>query len=126
MSSYIVTVKRKASPDPVVPLQLVSRRAVATLDEARKAAYRAVADSNAHALDATAAHAAHNLPESGGTIALPDGRVIEVEPTTWLMLARAAGVIYAAHPDRQENPPAHVQAEIIAAYNAAQGGGTDG
>lgn len=75
-------------------------KAVATLDEAREAAYATVENqiatsgpSYASPDDAqTMALAAAHIPAEGGTIGpLPDGTVIAVRPTDWLELAGLAG-----------------------------------
>lgn len=93
----------------------VTRRAVATLDEAREAARESV-----NAIDVglfRECEQAELLPEHGGTIGpLPDGTVIEVEPATYEALIAALGITYMAHFRR-----AHTDAATIAAYNAAQG-----
>lgn len=52
-----------------------------------------------------------DIPESGGTIMLPDGTVIEVEPCDRFYLLRALG--------RDEHSSVTTD-EIIDAYNAAQ------
>lgn len=90
--------------------RMKSRRAVATLDEARQwthdeCALRCADDSAADAL---------TIPESGGTIGpLPDGTVIEVAPhnIVWFEAElEARGIRTAGMSD----------AEVIDAYNAAQ------
>jgi hypothetical protein len=53
------------------------------------------------------------LPESGGTVTLPDGTVIEVEPRKWYRLAQDVGW----HPDRDEH---RGEDELIAVWNAKQ------
>lgn len=90
--------------------ELVSRRAVATLDEAMTAACDVIGMEpwNVKQL-APFENQVWDLPESGGTVGpLPDGTVIEVEAVTWSVLAYAAGITSSA---------GH---RIIAAYNAAQ------
>jgi hypothetical protein len=84
---YIVTHRPqpKCIRDEMFP-GIISRRTVATLDEARKAAY-ALAES-AFPYKLTRAHGAMHeqvvaLPDRGGTIGpLPDGTVIEVKRVT--------------------------------------------
>lgn len=72
-----------------------SRRAVATLDEARQAVFP------------------HALPESGGTVGpLPDGTVIEVGPASEREMLDVIGVKFAV--------TAHDSTSVIDAYNAAQ------
>lgn len=90
MSPFIVTTKPDACPEGVEDCRCVgqSRRAVATLDEARDAArdrvgplgsfeaVRAAPSWQVDALDTIT-----ELLESGGTVGpLPDGTVIEVAP----------------------------------------------
>jgi hypothetical protein len=53
------------------------------------------------------------LPESGGTVTLPDGTVIEVEARKWYRLAQDVGW----HPDRDEH---RGEDELIAVWNAKQ------
>ena len=83
-----------ASEEPVVGASVA-----ATLEEAREAAHVIVAESATAAslaVTTTAGWAPHDddaiaLPESGGTVGpLPDGTVIEVEPSTYDDLADAA------------------------------------
>jgi hypothetical protein len=88
---------------------LVTRRAVATLEETRAAVWTQVFDSGSRRIDGSEVDA---LPESGGTIGpLPNGTVIEVRRVRLLDLA--------------VNVPGDTlgsEAAIIDAYNAAQGG----
>lgn len=106
------------------PEPRVSRLAVATLDEARRAAHQEVVtrahqlDDSKSAADGSMPRQAMQLPESGGTVGpLLDGTVIEVEAKTayemWVLADRpdsARGEHYMAS-----------AAESVAAYNAAQG-----
>jgi hypothetical protein len=86
--------------------EFVSRRAVATLEEARGLAALPCGISNPSHF-----HQAVRLPESGGTVGpLPDGTVIEVEPVSDLYLGSAV-----PH-DRYMT-----ESELLAAYNTAQG-----
>jgi hypothetical protein len=79
---YIVITERPSQPDAGNSAQRnrsVSRRAVATLEEARREAGRACLGSTS--LDLRNVEQARTLPESGGTVGpLPDGTVIEVRP----------------------------------------------
>jgi hypothetical protein len=95
---YIITTKSRVK---------VTRRAVATLDEAQDGCYWIAVD---HGTTSEGA-ASIAIPHDGGTIGpLPDGTVIEVERVS---LAALAG-----SPVAQYN--ARHTAEIIDAYNAAQ------
>ena len=131
---FIVTTKQPDRPhrfsQPHVPATYgpgpVSRRAVATLEEARVTAHDVimagptvkVADLPRDAVFGYAgAHTAiEEVPESGGSVGpLPDGTVIEVERVSEGELGRAIGL----------NPGGRIlaemsTAEIIAAYNAKQ------
>jgi hypothetical protein len=89
-------------------------RAVATLEEAR----RAIAETSAM-LEATATWV---FGESGGTVGpLPDGAAIEVTPISWDALRRDIGAV-----GRRgvTNDPAQVARadQLIAAFNAKQAG----
>lgn len=105
---YIVTTKRRyhegANRADGSPYLTVSRRAVATLEEARWFAQNpgwryGVSDGYTAAEGEDAAkvlRAARSLPESGGTVGpLPDGTVIEVEQSTWFKVGDA---LYGAEP----------------------------
>jgi hypothetical protein len=78
---YIVTTKRPAKVDhdeERAEREHVSRRAVATLEEARDFIYSLCAETDVD--DERIADDIDRLPESGGTVGpLPDGTVIEVE-----------------------------------------------
>jgi hypothetical protein len=88
MMPYIVTTKR---PDaqPYNPAHAniwrpVSRRAVATLDAARRACLGVLDAAHLQGSPVAVYRAAVDLPESGGTVGpLPDGTVIEVERVGW-------------------------------------------
>jgi hypothetical protein len=83
MSPYIVTTKRRGymGLGLVRSPRVVSRRAVATLEEARDFIYSLCAETDVD--DERIADDIDRLPESGGTVGpLPDGTVIEVEQTT--------------------------------------------
>lgn len=96
---YVITT---TTPDPCVAYStprkpLVTRRAVATLDEAQR-----LVDNRREqdALNARPWSVAVRglLNKGGGTIGpLPDGTVIEVEQITWPALALSAGLSYPAH-----------------------------
>lgn len=82
MSSYIVTTKRprtrQAWPDK--PSYALSRRAVATLEEARRTCLGVLDAAHLQGSPLAVYRAAVDLPESGGTVGpLPDGTRIEVE-----------------------------------------------
>ena len=93
---YIITTVTPSgwrSPDVFDGVTRTARIAVATLNEAREAAWseceRLAAD--APASQATLAQC-EDVPESGGTIGpLPDDTVIAVEQVNWIKLAEMAG-----------------------------------
>jgi hypothetical protein len=96
----------------------VSRRAVATLDEAREAAFEAMATVPRYWLNdaVQVGDAIRAVLDQGGTVGpLPDGTVIEVERVDW-------GVI-AGRDWLPKVPPIsdRVTRKILDAYNAAQG-----
>lgn len=100
---YIVTTKRRYTDvedgverDRSEPL---SRRAVATLEEARHAAYAPFRERfYPNEPYREASRAIEALGESGGTVGpLPDGTVIEVEQIRDYELAKAAGVALPSH-----------------------------
>jgi hypothetical protein len=105
---YIVTTKRpedgeflnpvNGQSQPYGPTESLSRRAVATLEEAR-----AVVKTTC-GTDLMAPLEASLLPGSGGAVTLPDGTVIEVEPILWESLAamRYAPVAAAARGGNRE------------------------
>src|SRR6185295_18290227 len=85
---YVITTwhNEDAAPMPVIPKPKDTRTAIATLDEAREAAYYEVDATSPEqpSLVCDEAEQARNLPDSGGTIGpLPDGTVIEVRPVSW-------------------------------------------
>ena len=114
---YVITTitRRPLHPDDTAPTdaESVSRRAVATLEEARDvwdAALTALGDSTGN-YDSTP----EDMPEPGGTVGpLPDGTVIEVEPVDWMRIAHDAGRMVPVG----ANPRA--EREAIDAYNAGQ------
>lgn len=114
---YIITTRRLL-PQPTVELVpagtllgsagdgrvlVVSRRAVATLEEAKRAAYKPIDDQRADFKMGPRVYGrlrriAFDWSGSGGTVGpLPDGTVIEVEPIEWKGLARAAGLLVSDH-----------------------------
>ncbi len=91
----------------------LSRRAVATLEEARSGARRIVGEHTNHYVDAQgqmiAAAQALGLPESGGIIGpLPDGTVIEVRHVDWPYLRAKAGRLPVS---------THSKEDVIEAFN---------
>jgi hypothetical protein len=119
---YIVTTRERhpSYVDSSAPFgRVLSRRAVATLDEAHDCA--ALVGLGAMANDPPDSRLLRQtimlrITEQGGTIGpLPDGTVIEVERATWADLRRAVGREPSAMPS---NPK--VRATTIDAYNAAQ------
>jgi hypothetical protein len=98
------------------PVEFPTRTAVATLEEARAAAFRTVTDTPGYAscigfpTDAAIATA---LTADGGTIGpLPDGTMIDVRPADWELLRHLSGNL-----DRYSLlDPIHPQ--ILAAFNA--------
>lgn len=125
MTPYIITTTTYPPGSPMPSGQ--SRRAVATLEEAQRAARHEVSESllrqpegvfeydGCGAWESAEANASV-LPESGGTIGpLPDGTVIEVKPATWREIA-----------PRRESPgiladeQAAWQRQVIDAYNARE------
>jgi hypothetical protein len=126
VSPYIVTTKRPNKDDaPVWDRFDLSRRAVATLDEARKVCHDAVLASELPTHEVMdPAHdrfydAALTLPDGGTVGPLPDGTVIEVEATTWADLA-SASVIDPAVRNRAVNGDTAMRQRILDAYNAQQ------
>jgi hypothetical protein len=127
---YIITTKTITShPADVVAIRetILSRHAVATLDEARQEANRSLhrgkllADTDY----ARFGYAIDMLPESGGTVGpLPDGTVIAVRPIDYLELAGLAGwkLDYAGRERVTGRTRASDRLDLIDAYNAAQEG----
>jgi hypothetical protein len=110
---YIITTTHDREPD--WPGEQ-TRRAVATLEEAREAAKDALPAS----ANLSRHFEAEDLPESGGTIGpLPAGTVIAVRLCGWSELHRAAtgqGLDFLTGLDHSTQ-----HAAIIDAYNARQG-----
>lgn len=122
MTPYIVTTKERiGGTDLVIPGErTVSRRAVATLDEARELAATAAGNAGnwSNTLDAAlcrgAAKQARALSESGGPVGpLPDGTTIEVELIGWPELERCGRYTAPTGP----YPGPRDDDAIIAAYN---------
>jgi hypothetical protein len=85
------------------------REAFATLDGAQRAVRGLWLTNGGRILDRSDL----DIPPSGGLTWLPDGSVIEVEPTTYGMLAAEAGFV------ADDRDVTH--AEIRAAWNAKHG-----
>lgn len=128
---YIITTSEPFDAAVHVHRPAFTRRAVATLDEAREKAESAVWSAPGYRsegdfyLDVARCR---ELPESGGTVGpLPDGTVIEVEATTWRKLAIDAwpGVSLIADTmtlllAEAELGYREAQQRILDAYNARQ------
>lgn len=106
---YIIT----TYPEPTMAPGFVgTRRAVATLEEAREAAYVA-ARHHDDTDDGEYETAAHRIDEAGGTVGpLPDGTVIEVTRVAYNWVA---GVAEDGGAELSEDASC---AEILAAFNA--------
>lgn len=128
---FVITTKRRGEPSPLFrggKLIVVSRRAVATLEEVGDAARDvmfAVKGIGARARLLVEMDAWDN--RSTLTLTLPDGTVIEVESVTWEALIDAADLPrdlvpanVALDPTYHEAQRAMARHEIIDAYNAAQ------
>lgn len=111
---YTITTHRPGKHErPIEDGDRYSRRAVATLEDAREhlrcelpGAYEWITDGDYADMMADIVA----LPESGGTVGpLPDGTVIEVAQVSWLALGAGLKV---------ENP---TDQKILDAYNAAKG-----
>lgn len=100
--------------------RVVSRRAVATLEEVID--WIASGDSG-HLVSAEQLWALDKLiTNSGGTTGpLPDGAVIEVEPIAWFKLAIEVGKLREWQISADTTNVDPVKAEIIVAYNAKTG-----
>ena len=81
---YIITTTYQRRPGPL-GTDLLSRHAVATLDEAREYAWETVKQISGPSTATVANRAAcESITERGGTIGpLPDGTMIEVKPVSW-------------------------------------------
>lgn len=115
MSPYIVTTSEPFDAAVHCTRPAFTRRAVATLDEAREV-IRQIAWDRPPGQTPTPddAMAIHALPESGGTVGpLPDGTVIEVEAATYDdLLVGTPGFLNAGMLPARERRP-----RIIEAYN---------
>jgi hypothetical protein len=124
---YIVTTKRQLAGRVNVPTadagpqpfggeryRVLSRRAVATLDEAVQVIFTALDGLKTH-------RRVRQMIEAGPIGPLPDGTIIEVEATTWQALAEYGGLlsdgglIYAA-----ERGSPDAQQRILDAWNTRQ------
>lgn len=131
---YVITTKTLACPcgsDPEHAARYcehaehrASHRAVATLEEAHREVVPLVT-AGGWGGDVFP-QVARALPESGGTIVLPDGTV-EVRPRTWEQLATDAG-IPSWGPDAQRCYQAYhrdkARKRVLDAYNAEHGSGS--
>lgn len=125
---YIVTTYRNGPwPHTTNQRDILSRRAVVTLEEARLGVRTIIVDA-ALALGTTQdfppAHlsswAEDVITEYGGMVGpLPDGTVIEVEKTTYVHLA-CDGDWEWPEDDTDYSSPARHSTEVLAAYNANQ------
>jgi hypothetical protein len=110
-----------------------TRRAVATLDEARGAVWRIITDADIDDRPGTRRtwatverEKAMALPAAGGTVGpLPDGTVIEVEWVDWFDVAKVAvdgldrAFVNAMAADLPESYPG-VSKRLIDAYNTQE------
>jgi hypothetical protein len=114
---FIVTTKsRYNGANDLGYSAVVSRQAVATLEEARRACLGALDAAHLHGSPVTVYRDAVDLPESGGTVGpLPDGKVIEVLAVDDAEYARAidAGMNGPAVPGRAEGRPMRSELERI-------------
>jgi hypothetical protein len=103
-------------------VEFVSRRAVATLEDAQDAVVQELhdlLDEPTHDQE----RAANTLPASGGTVGpLPDGTIIEVERMLWSSLADEVGAELRWDPPTQDDDYLHAaQREeletVLAAWN---------
>lgn len=111
---YIITTKQEHL-DGWKPL---SRRAVATLDEARSYAFRSMVE---YWPDKQVGEGPNlmDLPGAGGTIGpLPDGTVIEIERVIWFDLARDLPEISWNMLTRASSGYLSAQSKVFDAYNA--------
>lgn len=119
---YIVTTTERGPVEPGIDwsnLTSVSRRAVATLEEAKQRATAPVfAHFRAHGPAQPLYNAIEALPEHGGTIGpLPDGTVIEVEPVPWEAVAKRAGYPPLNLAALSKRHRAEYQESILGTYN---------
>lgn len=114
---YIITTQKPThyGPIPTTDGGVKSRRAVATLDEARTSVAKWMHYDGPPIYDrdewVRLDDAARSLPKAGGTIGpLPDGTVIEVREVQWRTLCDRTGLPYPGSDDDR--------ARIIDAHNA--------
>ena len=113
---YVITTKRETGDDPYEHEPLVSRRAVATLEEARDLVWESARSSTFDPHDWN--KPINEIPDTGGTVGpLPGGTVIEVESVTWEAIAGVSALSNDL-PGRPRTP-----AEMLDAYNARQENG---
>lgn len=97
-------------------LRVLSRVAVATLKEVVGIVDEAFGDASL-----SYERVVRALPESGGTITLPDGTVIEVKQTTWQDLALWAKLTFPATVgSRAEAGDEKTRREVLDAFNDRQ------
>ena len=110
---YIITTRMAAEPpnqDVAVRAAVLTRTAVATPDDARRAII-AIGEDHDTWIGGDALHGP--IDRNGGTIGpLPDGTVIEVRPVMHVELAREAGL-------GRRDTPMMSDAAILAAFNAS-------
>lgn len=132
MPPYIITTNEPFNAVVHVHRPAFTRRAVATLDKARVVVRESAQEADEATKHSTwltdswrnALRAANTLPESGGTITLPDRTVIEVAPTEWLEIFAALDISsdQAEERFRRDDGQAAFEQRIIDAYNAAAQG----
>ena len=88
---YVVTHKVEAFPIHS-GVRVLSRVAVETLQGARSWVYNAV--SRVPHQPGESSEISDSIPADGGSVTLPDGSTISVEPVTWEGLANSVGVAY--------------------------------
>lgn len=114
---YTVTVTHRPEHDGATGY-VFYREAFATLELVRDWLYEHV-DIGETSVDdlPNFARAVDHLPETGGTITLPNGDVIEVEATTYTRLAEDANRPHLL----KRGGGDHIKADILAAWNAEHG-----
>jgi hypothetical protein len=108
---YLITTKNRLDHRADVEALLRGRRAVATLEEAR---IEAAVLLRSHGEEGKAQGVEMWLPESGGTVTLPDGTVIEVEAKSWADIAEAVKFLGRGYVTESEWP------EVLDAFNARE------
>lgn len=105
----------------IAPEEVLSRVAVGSLEEAKGAIFVEIADPGGPASTpfsvprSVARMKAARLPESGGSVSLPDGTRVEVRATTWLGLASGCGM------SGQNLCGPRKRTELLAAWNSEHG-----